>query len=491
MSVPAIALPARSGESGLTKIVIPGMPVLPFLPFLLVVVTGGSTSATAQALVFVELIFLAMAFRNPVWVLGAILVSELTIKNYFLDVGGTQISTRLFITMASMLIVSPAFFRRPDIGPRAKPMFMAAIGFLVLSTLANALSADFAYVTQFFRYLITGVIVLMLIPIVINSEERLMQVMVMAFVIGTASGLAAVLQHYSDSGAPLIAIAPNSLVKESYSSWGSRALGLTESPVYVSNDLLLTLFPVLGVIFARALGQRGFQLVAITAVLLTAGLYFSQTRSWTYSAVLATVVMAFFLNGKVSRDLILLLIIGGGAFFFWTGRQGNRYSLSASEDDSAATRPVLWTAAVNIAIDNPLLGVGHDAFLELSPEYADRIDRGLLEQQGAGEALGKYTPHNDFLNVWLSFGTFAFILYLAIVWFTGGNFIYAYKEFPDPLLQGLSLGCLGALVATQTNAFFHNYFDSSISLWMLAGLSVAMAALAARKKREQQAEVAS
>lgn len=485
MSSAAITMPARPA-SGLSKLVIPTVPVLPFLPFLAAVLTGSSTSTVAHSMIFVELIFLAMAFRNPVWVLGALLVSELTIKNYFLDLGGTQVSTRLFITVASALIVSPAFFRRPDLGTRAKPMFIAAIGFLVLSTFANALSADFAYVSQFFRYLVTGIIVLILIPIVINSEERLLQVAMIAFVIGAASGLAGVLQHYSDRGAPLIAIAPNANVLESFSSWGSRALGLTESPVYISNDLLLIFFPLMGVIFARGLGQRGLQLAAITAVILLAALYFSQTRSWVYSAVLATIVMAFLLNGKMSRDLILLLIIGGGAFMFWTGRQGNRYSLSASEDDSAATRPVLWTAALNIAIDNPILGVGHHAFLDLSPEYAGRIDRGLLEQQGAGEALGTYTPHNDFLNVWLSFGTFAFVLYLAVMWFSAGNFIYAYKEFPDPLLQGLSLGCLGALIATQTNAFFHNFFDSSVSLWMLAGFSLALATLAAKAQKQQK-----
>lgn len=488
MSSSAIALPARPAW-GLSKLSIPGAPLLPFLPFAAAVATGSSTSTVAQSMIIVELIFLAMAFRNPVWVLGAILVSELTIKNLFLDIGGAQVSTRLFITLASVLIVSPAFFRSPDVGKRAKPLFVAAIGFLAISTLANAVSADFAYVSQFFRYLVTGVIVLFLIPIVINSEERLLQVVMIAFVIGTASGLAAVLQHYSDRGAPLIAIAPNANVLDTYSSWGSRALGLTENPLYISNDLMLIFFPMLGVIFARALGRRGLQLVAVTAVVLIAGLYFSQTRSWVYSAALATVVMAFFLNGKVSRDLILLLIIGGGAFVFWTGRQGNRYSLSASEDDSAATRPVLWTAALNIAIDHPILGVGHNSFLDLSPEYADRIDRSLLERQGAGEALGTYTPHNDFLNVWLSFGTFGFIFYLAIIWFSAGNFIYAYKEFPDALLQGLSLGCLGALIATQSNAFFHNFFDSSISLWILAGFSIAMAALAAKSRNEPPTEV--
>lgn len=485
MSSASIAIPARTAPEQRIAPSLPGLPVLPFIPFLVVLATGGSSYTLASSLVVVELIFLAMAIRNPIWVLGAIFVSELTIKNYFLNLGGTEISTRLFITMASALIVFPKVAHDRDFGPRAKPILVAAAGFLLLTTLANMASSDFAYVSQFFRYIVCGIVALFLIPLLVKSRESLLQVLLVAFVLGTASGIAAVAQHYAHAGAPMIAIAPNSLVKESFESWGDRALGLTESPVYVANDLLLILFPVLGVVLTRALGQRGLQLAAITALILALALYFSQTRSWIYAAVPAIVVMAFFLNGKMARDVFIALIIAGGAFFFWTERAGNRYSLSYSEDDSASTRPVLWTASVNIAIDHPVLGVGHDAFLELSPEYANRVDRDLLETQGAGEALGKFTPHNDPLNVWLSFGTFAFILYLAIIWFTAGNFIYATKQFPDTLLSGISLGCLGALIATQVNAFFHNYFDSSMSLWLLAGFSIAMATLAARMRDER------
>jgi O-antigen ligase len=226
--------------------------------------------------------------------------------------------------------------------------------------------------------------------------------------------------------------------------------------------------------------------LSVVCLIFLAALYFSQTRSWVYGAAAGVVVMSFVMGGRRSTELLIAMLIFGGGFWFWSERTGNRYTKGPESDDSAATRPVLWSAGFNIALDNPVFGVGHNAFLTLSPEYAERIDDKYLETFDAGGALGTYTPHNDPLNIWLSFGTPALIAYLAITWYACTNFVFAYKRLKDPLLRAIAIGSLGSLVAFTINSVFHNFFDSTLHFWILAGLSIALCTLAARD--EEQAE---
>ena len=59
----------------------------------------------------------------------------------------------------------------------------------------------------------------------------------------------------------------------------------------------------------------------------------------------------------------------------------------------------------------------------------------------------------------------------------GANFVRAAYGFSEPLLKGIALGSLGALVAYAVNSFFHNFFDSTLTLWLLIGLSLALVKL--------------
>lgn len=460
----------------------PALHLLPALPLLALPFAGTDPQTIDQVIVAIEIIFLIMGFRDPLWVLGAIIVSELTVKNYFLDLGGVQISTRLFITVSAFLIAAPVLARPLDLGPRSRPVFLAMAAFVFLSMFASVMYSDMAYVFKFGRFLASGCVATLLFAGLVRTREDLRRTAGIVLVVGLASAIAAVLQHYEFKGAPVYAVVPNNVFPDGLDEWGGRVLGLTEHPVYLTNDLFLLLFPLVAVILLRATPERSLPSFVVLALIVMAALYFTQTRSWVYSAVLGTIVMSLVVRGKRSQELLLVLVIFGGAFWYWSQRTGNRYTLGPESDDSAATRPVLWSAALNIAFDNPLLGVGHDRFLELSPQYAERIDATLMQRQGAGSALGTYTPHNDFLNVWLSFGTLALAAYVSLIWFSASNFVWAYRTFTDPVLGAVSLGLLGTVVASAANAFFHNFFDSTLHIWILAGLSVSLASLAARLK---------
>jgi O-antigen ligase len=198
-------------------------------------------------------------------------------------------------------------------------------------------------------------------------------------------------------------------------------------------------------------------------------------------AVPGMIAVALALGGDAKRVLLGIILIGTVGFWLWIGYSGNRYS--EDDDDSAATRPVLWAASARIALDNPVLGVGHNKFLELSPEYASSISRSVRENQDAVGALGNTQPHNDFLNVWLSFGTMAFAVFVALFVLIGRAFLEGIRRAPDPVLKGIGAGGLGALVAFAANSAFHNFFDSTLTLWLLGGFAIALVKVAVIEER--------
>ena len=456
-----------------------GFPWLALLPLALIPLFGTSPEGLQRILLTVQFVFFFMGVRRPVWILAALMVSELTIANYMYEFGSFRISNRLILTMASIPVVLPHVVQRPDLGPRTRSMLLAALGFFLVATFANFIAADAGYVFKFSRFLITGLIALVLVPAVVYSRDDLRDLSLVVLIISTVSVSVAVLQHYSQfTDAPLYQAVPHAgLEGDNFESWGGRSLGLAENPIYITNTLLFFAMFLLGVVLLGNLEPRlRFVFTAILMVTVAA-LFFSYTRSWVYSAGVGLLSMVLVYRGRYSRELWLLVILAGGAFFYYSDHQSNRYTQSASSDSSAATRPVLWEAGLNIALDNPILGVGHNRFLELSPEYASKIDPSLLERQGAGSALGRYQPHNDYLNVWLSFGTGALVLYLALFVLSIKNYLEVFFKTSEPLLKGLALGGLGALLAFGVNSGFHNLFDSTLTVWLLAGFSLALTKL--------------
>jgi O-antigen ligase len=452
-------------------------PWIALLPLALIPFFGQTPEGLDRILLAVEGTFFVLGVRRPIWILAALLVSELTVANYIWEFGDFRISNRLVLTLAAVPVVLPHVIQRPDLGPRAKSMLLVALAFVAVTTFANAVASDGTYVLKFARFLMTGVILLALVPAVVRSSNDLRDLAMPLLVVSAVSALVAILQHYSQFGsAPLYETIPHVGAEgESFESWGGRALGLTENPIYATNALLLSFTLTLGVVLLAKIDPRVRSFLVVILLMTAAGLFFTYTRSWAYSAGAALLAMGLLYKGRYGREFWLLVILGAGLFLYWSDMQGNRYTLTSSNDSSAAARSVLWDVGLQMALDHPFLGVGHDKFLELSPEYAPRVNKETLERQGAGSALGKYTPHNDYLNVWLSFGTGALIVYLALFILACQNYIDAYFASQDDLVKGLSLGGLGALLAFGVNAFFHNLFDSTLTIWLLAGLSLAIA----------------
>lgn len=474
MSVLTLTRSAWQGKLGFQ------LPWLALLPLALIPALGGNSGSMNNLLFATEVLLLAAGVRRPIWIPAALLVNELTVANLVHELGGMQLSNRLLLTLISVPILVPHISARVDIGRKARGTVMLGVAFVALTTSVGLAYSDDGFVLQFLRYIVIGLYLLVLIPVTVRDRNDLRDLCILLFIVASISGLAGVFQHWSSSrGTPLWQVIPHAGAPgESFASWEERALGLTENPIHIGNTLMVAGLFALGAILVAPMSSNLKRGIALSLLVMCAASYFSYTRSWAIAMAPALLSIALLYKGTYKKEFWMLVIVMAAGIWYWSDMKTTRYSPGAEDSGSAEARPVLWSVGMNIAIDHPWLGVGHDQFLALSPKYARGLDQRLVDTNDAKSVIGKYTPHNDLLNVWLSWGFFALVIYVLFCIAIGKNFLDTYYTAADPLLRGLALGGFAALIGFQVNSLFHNFLDSTLTLWVLGGFSLVMLKLA-------------
>ncbi len=471
------------------------LPWLALLPLALIPLLGTNSGTLNNLLIATELLLMAAGVRRPVWVVGALLLNELTAANLMHQVGGGEISNRLILVMISLPIVAPHIAERFDIGRKALGTVLLGLGFVFLTTFANGVYSSEGYTIQFLRFIGLGFYLMILIPVAVKDRDDLRDLSVLLLGIGALVAVASIFQHYSESrGTPVWQVLPEAGPgTDTFESWQSRAIGLSANPILSGNALMMVLLFAVGVLLVMPAPTSTKRAIAVIALMMLGAGYFTYTRSWMAALGPAIVSMAVLYRGAYRKEFWILIVVLAAGFWYWSDMNSTRYTLTAEQDGSAAARPVLSTLAFDIASDNPWLGVGHDQFLELSPTYARTLDPDLLSRQGARDVVGVYTPHNDLLNVWLSWGFFALLIYVVFSAVIGWNFYLAFAASADPFLRGMAMGGLAALIGYQANALFHNFLDATLALWVLGGISLLLLKLGEQAprsllKREEKTE---
>jgi O-antigen ligase len=218
---------------------------------------------------------------------------------------------------------------------------------------------------------------------------------------------------------------------------------------------------------------------------MVGALYFTYTRSALYALGLGVLALVLFLKTRVRGEMVIGVVLVAVFVIETTGilntlQIGGRSA--TNQEESALSRPILWQAGIAIALDNPILGIGGDQFSRISPQYAGAVDPSLLqweeERYWSYQTLGNEPPHNDFLNMWISYGTLALLAYVWLYFVIMRNLFDAYVKSKKRFLKGLSIGLGAGLVAYAGNAFYHNLMITLPLLWILAGLSLATCKLA-------------
>lgn len=470
MTAGAIPVPRQ----GLRLIPEWDVPWYALAPLLLIPVVGGSPGGLNNILFAVELLLLVAGIKRPLWIPAAIIVSEMTASNYIHDIG-FALSNRLLLSVLSFLVVMPHLTRAVEVGKRAKLTIGLAAAFVFLTTFVDLALVSQTLTLEFLRFIAVGVFVMVLIPITIHDREDVLDIGKVLMVVAMVSAITAVFQHYSGSrGTPLWQVVPHAGAGGDFASWETRALGLSENPIHVGNVLMIVGLFALGVVLIAPIDPKIKRITMVCVLIMAAASYFTFTRSWAISVGAALVLLCTFYRGKYWREFLIIVVVAASIFWYWSDASGSRYTQTAATDDSAAARPVLWELSINMAEDHPWLGVGYNQFMRLSPEYSSSIPRDILERQNAADVIGKYEPHNDFLDVWVTWGFLALLLYMALIVTVALNFVYVYRNAADPVIRGLGMGGLAALVAYITNSMFHNFFEGSLAFWIIAGFSLVL-----------------
>jgi len=427
--------------------------------------SGNATVAWVTAIIFASFI---LVFNGPAWSIVPILINEMTLYGYLNPIFGIA-QRYVVVAVAAIFALSAIFGNRMFVDIRMRRVLIPSAAFLLFVTVMNMQHSEDVYVYQYLRYQLVQLAILIVAACVLRRVSDVKDISTVVVAATVVVSLIVIWQHFAPSTAIYGSVEETSK---------GRAVGLTGNPVSLANQLIFVLPPLLGILMAmRIQWRRDVVMLAGSTLLIAVALNFTYTRSAVFAFVPAIIIMGLFFGGRQRMIILSMVVISVICYFALenTGLIGSRYYRDAEEDRSASSHAVLGEVSLAIALDNPTTGIGHEAFPTVSLDYTDILDDQAFEVGGVG-SLGKMEPHNDFLNVWLSWGIIALVAFIGI--FVGAlrNFVTASKS-RDPFLRGLAIGCIGGLVTYGVNSYYHNSMDSSAFLWLYAGLSVALARL--------------
>lgn len=441
---------------------------------------------TTLVLLAVAVLFL-LGFRRPLWAVAALLVSQFTVTSYMVGTPLGDISLRLLLLVLTLLIMVPAFVQKQvDLGPNARGFFIPMVLLIGISTIANLVnsSVDFAFTD--FRNMIVGLLIVILLPAVINSRRDLKILCGVSLVVLAASAAVGLMQHYQFLGMDQATLLPGFLGD----AGDRRVPGISETELELAYLLSTAFLVTLSIYVANGIASANRKILFLCLLLMASALYFTYTRSAVLGLGFGLIALVLFLKTRIKGAMVLGALLFVMILIETTGALGG-LSLGgrseSSQEESSISRPILWQAGVAIALDNPILGIGGDRFSAVSPQYASAVDPSLLAQEEdrywAYTTLGNEQVHNDFLRMWVSYGTLTLIAYVWLYLVILQNLLDSRRISKSRLVRGLSLGLAAAVVAYAVNAFYHNMMITLPLLWILGGFSLVARKLAARETR--------
>jgi O-antigen ligase len=247
--------------------------------------------------------------------------------------------------------------------------------------------------------------------------------------------------------------------------WGWRWLHRIGAPRREARALLLATFyfAAAGLIGAAAImsWSRGAWLGAGVGVLV---LIFALPRRWWVGAVLVG-VLAIGVSGLAALDLLPSAIVDrvASAFDETFSVTDVRGANITNENYALLERLAHWQAAVNMATENPWLGVGFGNYEAAYPGY-----RLIAWRFPLGHA------HNYYLNVLAETGALGLTMF-ATTWLLVGWCTWRARAHPDPQAHILAAGLLGAWGYLAIHSMTDNLFVNNLFLHI--GTMLGLAAL--------------
>jgi len=230
-------------------------------------------------------------------------------------------------------------------------------------------------------------------------------------------------------------------------------MGPPGSFIEPNNELgvaLVMVLPLLYFLFSSARNRWvRLGLLAVTLLTLVAIL-----GTYSRAAVLAAVIMAFFLGMKSNRKILTLAVaaavLAGMATVLperWSERM---QSISTYQDHSSQSRLDTWRMIWNLALENPLTGGG----------YRVTENAATWEKYAVAEYSRALAPHSIYFQVLAEHGFVGLFLFLSIgiaTWRLASKVSRQARDGPDadwaPLLMGMiQASLIGYAVSGAFNA---------------------------------------
>jgi len=241
-----------------------------------------------------------------------------------------------------------------------------------------------------YGYYIRMIIVLLLIPVLIQTEQHMKQLLlVMAFSLGMISakfGLSGVIH-------------------------GGVELAGGYGEMLADNNFVALAFAMLLPLawYARQLVKATWAKCALfgIALLCIPAIVMSNSRGSILALTAGLICIVLFTKRKV-LSLILLVAVAGGAIHLVQDMFTERMSTLAHPTDeaSANSRIVLAGVALQIFQEHPFLGIGFGG-----------LNFAVAEQRITGD-VRQHVAHNTYLQVLVDSGIFALFLYVALLGYT-------------------------------------------------------------------------
>jgi O-antigen ligase len=253
---------------------------------------------------------------------------------------------------------------------------------------------------------------------------------------------------------------------------GDRLGGTLGNPAFLASYLGLSIFATL---FAAHISAKPYKIVLYAgAALQLLVIVLTATRGSILALAVMGVLALVYVGVKGSAQIkmyarggLVALVIIAGLFFTFRSQLSHspiapvaRIASVSLRDPTVSSRLFLWQSLTKEALPHALTGVGaeHIAILFDRVYNPDLIGEEWFDRS-----------HNSFLDYFIQFGIFGFLLYGALVAFCGYTGWRLFARGEKDRLYGLALVAITGVYAVQN--FF--VFDTAVVLWLLLALFAA------------------
>lgn len=414
--------------------------------------------------------FVVIALRRLVWGVA------LWIPSFFVagDMRGKALLMAGFV-VCSLVWMADALARRREVLARLSQFRLLVFAVLALAvwlaaTLAWALDSA-AGLDEIWRWILAFEVLFMIMTGLTGAGDLL--VILAAWVVGAV--VAAISALLTFQAGDIVQVA-------AVDTLSGRLAGGAGDPNYLASRLVAGMILALGLLrVLRSPWARGLLLLALPLLgTATAG---TGSRGGLLAIVLAGAVALVLFRRKAHLLLLpaLGILASVGLWFLLFPQFWPRVLVF---DDGGSGRSDLWRAAVHLAVNSPVAGIGLGNFRNREPSLA--LDIGpVLDARALAE--DRRVVHNTYLQLWTETGAVGLVLFLAVL----GTCVWCclraatlYDRMSEYRRADLSRVVVLALVSFMGSATFIS-MGRAYEFWALLALGPVLLSVACTRSKSR------